>query len=250
MDGWNWERVTTRMRNLGHRLNQRTPHQRDTRRTLGQTERLRWWLVYGATRSGTSYMYDLIRQCARLHISDWGLGTILAATHHWQTFRSYVDHDYILFDWERLLRDLSANIVDNAYAGTGDQLDLVYKQATLEPDEYPALVSMWGPPERSIMCLREPAGYMASAVRKFPMASVEGLQEAYVKSLSAFWQAGGDLFEYKPDLTTEDYVGFLSPLRFEGLRLTPFVYRGEQHFENVSDAMWEAYHGVRATVTE
>lgn len=37
-------------------------------------------------------------------------------------------HEWILFDWERLLRDLSANILDNACTGSEGQLDLVYKQ--------------------------------------------------------------------------------------------------------------------------
>ena len=109
---------------------------------------------------------------------------------------------------------------------------------------------MWGQPERSIMCLREPAGYMASAARKFPAASVERLQEIYVKSLSAFWQAGGDVFEYRPGLATADYVDFLRPLRFEGLRLTPFEYRGKQDLEHVTDAMWEAYRRVQAVAAD
>ena len=250
MDRWNSGRVATRVRNFGHRLIQSTPRQLQIRRTLRRTGKLRWWLVYGAPRSGTSYMYDLVKQCARLHTSDWGLGEILAAAHQWRAVRSSVAQEWILFDWERLLRDLSANILDNAYAGLGDQIDLVYKQAKLEPDEILILSAMWGPPERTIMCLREPAGFMASAARKFPTASVEDLQQNYVKCLDVFWQAGGDLFEYGPGLTTNDYVAFLRPLRFQESRLTPFEYRGKQDLALVTDAMWEAYHRVQAVAAD
>ena len=202
--------------------------------------------MYGATRSGTSYMYDLVKRCARLHVSDWGLGMILAGIQHWTEFRSFAQHEYILFDQQRLLRDLSANILENAYPGFGDQIDLVYKQATLELDEYPALVAMWGQPERSIMCLREPAGYMASAAIKFPSASVGELQEAYIKSLKAFWQAGGDVFEYRAGLTTADYLAFLEPLRFDETCVIAFSYRGRQQPDDVTAGMWEAYHRVKA----
>ena len=93
-------------------------------------------------------------------------------------------------------------------------------------------------------------GYMVSAARKFPTASVQHLQESYVQCLCAYWQAGGDIFEYKPGLTTADYVAFLKPLRLEGLRLTPFEYRGKQDPEHATDAMWEAYRRVQAVAAD
>jgi len=85
----------------------------------------------------------------------------------------------------RFLKDISDNILDNAYVGEGNQLDLVYKQATLRPAQYRVMVKMWGPPERAICCIREPSGYVVSAVNKFIYDTVEHLQQLYVRSINS-----------------------------------------------------------------
>jgi hypothetical protein len=51
-------------------------------------------------------------------------------------------------------------------------------------------------------------------------------------------------------LSVEDYVSFLKPLNLEGKRLPPFRYRGERDQEHTSEAMWNAYHKVKALAAE
>jgi hypothetical protein len=231
-------------------LLRKSPGQRRVRSELHLQPELRWWLVYGPPRSGTSYMMRLIKTCSRLYVSDWGLGTILERIPDWLQFRSHPVHDYITFDPDRLLQGISSNILDNAYAGDGDQLDLVYKQAGMPPREVQTLSRMWGPPERIIFCLREPAGYMASSAKKFARGSRERRQEVYVHSADSYLEVGGEVFEYTPELELSDYLAFLEPLNFEGKRLPPFGYRGEQDHEAVSEEMWRAYHHIKDLVTD
>ena len=222
---------------------------RPERRALKRKAELRWWLVYGPPRSGTSYMLQLIRTCSVLFVSDWGLAPILNPVPNWLKIRSAPDFAYIRFDYERFLRDISNNILDSAYGGHGIQLDLVDKQATLDPREYQALVKMWGVPARTIFCLREPAGYIASAVNKFVYDSVEHLQQVYIDSVDSYLQIKGDVFEYTPDLTISDYTSFLRPLDFRGKRLVPFRHNGVQEHEQATEDMWSAYHRVKKLAT-
>jgi len=195
-------------------------------------------------------MMRLIKTCSRLYVSDWGLGRILERIPDWLQFRSHPVHDYITFDHDRFLKDISSNILDNAYTGDGVQLDLIYKQAALLPKEYQTLIKMWGPPDRVIFCLRDPAGYMASATKKFAHGSVERLQEVYLASASSYLKIRGEIFEYTPELSLSDYIAFLEPLNFEGKRLPPFGYRGEQDLESVSEEMWSTYHRIRELVAD
>ena len=144
-----------------------------------------------------------------------------------------------------MLADISSNILTNAYTGNGDQLEFVYKQANLTAKEYRPLVAMWGPPERIIFCLREPASFIASADKKFSRGTIEILQKEYVESLRAYGELGGDVFEYGADLDKEDYLNFLSPLNFSHTALPDFRYKGARDEENTTDAMWRAYNEVR-----
>ncbi|MDQ3621967.1 MAG: hypothetical protein M3463_05690, partial [Verrucomicrobiota bacterium] len=72
-------------------------------------------------------MNRLVRGCAKQYLNDWGLKNLLKLT---------PDLPYIRFDQERMLRDICHNILDNAYTGGGDQLDLSFKQAYLTPEEF------------------------------------------------------------------------------------------------------------------
>ena len=166
----------------------------------------------------------------------------------WLKITSSPDFDYIRFDYNRFLKDISNNILDNAYLGEGNQLDLVYKQATLGLNQYQVFVKMWGRPTRSIFCLREPTGYIASAVGKFIYDSVERLQSVYIDSINSYLQIGGDIFEYTPDLSVSDHTSFLESLNFEGRCLPPFQYKGEQDHEQVTDEMWSAYYRIKEFV--
>jgi hypothetical protein len=215
------------------------------RRTLKRKPELKWWLIYGPPRCGTTHMLRIVKACSILYVSDWGLAPMLNPVPEWLRIRSSPDFGYIKFDYERFLRDISENILDNAIPGTGVQLDLAYKQATLGPREYQMLVKMWGPPERAIFCLREPAGYTASAANKFIYDTVEQLQQAYIRSVNSYQEIGGDVFEYTPELTISDYFSFLEPLDFEGKRTPPFRFKGEQDHRNTTEEMWEAYSSIK-----
>lgn len=216
-----------------------------TRRRIKREPAPRWWLVYGPPRSGTTYMHRMVKACSALHVSDWGLAPVLKPIPDWLEIRAAQDFEYIRFDYQRLLCDISRNILDNAYPGNGVQLDLVYKQATLRPSEYEALLSMWGPPERAIFCVREPAGYIASAKKKFTYDTVERLQQVYIDSIASYSHIRGDLFEYGPDLSVSDYTSFLQPLSFEGKQLPPFGFTGVEDRENTTASMWNAYRDVK-----
>lgn len=190
-----------------------------------------WWLVHGIERSGTSYLMRRITDCARLQISDWGLrGILLAITRH----------RYGRLDKRRALKDLSANLLANANEGLGDQLDLVFKQASLRPDEYQVLVQMWGPPARIICCFREPAGTITSNLKKFPHHTVAQVQQRYIDQIQKFEQIGGDLFEYHERLTEDDYRAFLAPLALPS-EIEPFTYRGTADASHVTPQIEEVY---------
>jgi hypothetical protein len=240
---------------MPRRILQRIAGEMDTARLrliCGRIERkppLRWWLVYGPPRAGTTYVHRMVKACSTLHVSDWGLAPVLNPIPEWLRYFSAKDFDYIRFDYERFLNDISSNILDNAYTGNGVQLDLVYKQATLGPGEYETLVRMWGPPERAIFCIREPAGYIASARKKFIYDSVERLQRVYVDSIDSYRHIRGDIFDYTPELTVSDYTSFLQPLSFEGKRLPRFRFKGEQDHENTTEEMWNAYLEAKVLVT-
>lgn len=193
--------------------------------------RLRWWLVYGPVRTGTSLMLRTVASRSRLYVSDWCLGNMLQLS---------ADYDYVRFDRARALTDISRNVLRNAYAGGGRQLDLAFKQANLRAHEYESLVRMWGEPERVIFCFREPAGYIASAMKKFPAVTVGGLQNIYVAAMKTFGSVGGEAFEYHEGLVGDDYRRFLPSLRLrEGA--VKFRYKGVRLEEYTTEAMWEAY---------
>jgi hypothetical protein len=183
----------------------------------------------------------MVLSCATLHVSDWGLAPVLEPIPEWIERRSAQDFKYIAFDYDRFLSDISSNILANAYPGRGVQLDLVYKQATMRPSEYETLVSMWGPPERAIFCIREPGGYIASAKKKFIYDTVERLQQVYIDSFASYSHIRGDLFEYTPELTVSDYTAFLQPLSFEGKQLPPFRFTGVEDDEDTNESMWNSY---------
>jgi hypothetical protein len=194
--------------------------------------KIKWWLIYGAERTGTSLMCKLVGTASLRIVSDWGLGNMLKLT---------PEYSYITFDRARALRDISDNILDNAGVGNGAKLDLVFKQANIDVDEYQMLVKMWGKPTRKIFCMREPTGYIASAATKFPEAPLSHLQSRYVVSFETFEKLGGDIFEYSEILTTQDYIDFLSPL-VSKKRVEEFLFRGTYEPKNVSDEMWRAFN--------
>ncbi len=184
-------------------------------------------------------MMNAIGANARLRIGDWGLRHGLGLP---------PDLPHVRFDRERARADFSRNVLANAPSGGGRAIDLVYKSAQLRPDELEALTALWGPPARTIFCVREPSGYMASAIRKFPDVDVQAFRDEYVADIVAFAEIGGDPFVYHPDLTTEDYRRFLSPLAVPSGPEHEFTYRGDRADHLVTDDMVEAFERLQAPV--
>ncbi len=211
------------------------------RSRLKNKKQINWWLIYGAARTGTTYMLDMIASCSQLWISDWCLDNIL---------KLVPEFDYIKFDNKRLLRDISNNILDNACLGSGDPLEFAVKEAYLEYEEYKMLVRMWGPPSRAIFCFRQPAGYISSAGKHFKgpyEISLNQLQELYIKLFESHQKIGGDVFEYGSHLTMDDYISFLKPLKVDKRLNKEFVYKGKDSNEHTTEAMWVAYHDFKKT---
>ena len=138
----NFEKIALKIHNFRQWLARNTPAQRRARKALEQQSGLKWWLVYGPPRTGSSYLVRLIKTCARLYINDWGLRPILAPIPGWIEAKTNPARDFITFDHERFIQDISSNILDNAYAGDGNQIDLVYKQVILHPNSHQAMVKM------------------------------------------------------------------------------------------------------------
>lgn len=169
-------------------------------RMIGRSQ-IKWLLLFGPTRCGTSLMLDMVQSGALRTVGDWNLGQLLQATQ---------SDSYVEFDRQRALRDIGRNVLLNAFQGSGTTLDLAYKQANLSPQEHLALVDMWGPPGDQIFCLREPTGYMRSARRKWPNATPEDLTVSYLNTLRDYEAIGGRIFEYSRAVTRQDYITFLA----------------------------------------
>jgi hypothetical protein len=196
--------------------------------------RLRWWLVYGPVRSGTTLAADLVAAHTRWVVSDWGLHAALT-----EPLRKPPDR----YDVARPHRALLAEVLAACDTGKNGILDLVYKQANLRQPEYDALVRVLGVPERTIFCLRDPAGFMASAVRKFPDAGMDNLQSSnYVGTIDEWSRIGGDVFLYHPKVTGDDYAQFLRPLQLSDSARASVRYSGSAAPELTTEQMWQRFH--------
>ena len=203
------------------------------------SDTIKWWLVYGSVRTGTTLLCRQIASCSRRQISDWGL---------WPTvFLEVHEADYVKFDKERAYRDMSSNLLDNAYKTGGTQLDLVYKQANMEFVEYEALKRLWGEPEKTIFCIRDPAGYIVSAEKKFPEWTDQQREEWYVRNFDVYEKIGGDIFEYHPDLTSEDIVSFIHPLQIDKNDRIAFQYRGAMDSSKTTALMCSSFDKFKET---
>ncbi|WP_107667476.1 hypothetical protein [Cyanothece sp. BG0011] len=198
---------------------------------FGQKQSLRWWYIYGNSRSGTSYITRLIGNQSKLSISDWGLGYILN-----DSFDKVQG-----IDRDRLLKDIANNILDHANLSLGNELDLVLKQAHATYPDYRLLVKMFGEPERKIFCFREPSGFMASSKKKFPDQTIENLQDRYLRDFQVYERVKGDIIEYNKSLTIDDYLRFLQPLKFDNKSIEKFFYKGKSNPEDATQEMWLAY---------
>jgi hypothetical protein len=200
--------------------------------------RLRWWLVYGPVRCGTTLMADLVAGHARWEISDWGLHAALAGP---------LGHDRAGFDRTRPRRALLAEVMAVSARNRRAPIDVVYKQANVRADEVAAVEDVLGPAERRIFCLRDPAGFMQSAVRKFPTTELENLRESnYIGTIDEHERVGGDVFLYHPDVTGDEYARFLHPLAIDATARASVRYTGSSAEELTTPAMWEAFERLAA----
>ena len=191
-----------------------------------------WILIHGNARSGTGYMSRFVSQICDRSVADWGLRDLLiAATGNW----------HAKINARRLLIDISNNILASAKPGSGTQFDLVFKQAILSPDEYRVLVKIWGEPAQTIYCFRSPDEFIDSAIKKYPNVPEARLQKMYENQMGRFDQTGGRLFEYHGNLSTEDYLKFLSPIKFDKTNLEPFEHKGISDKRRVTKKMWDIY---------
>lgn len=199
---------------------------------------LRWWLVWGPVRSGTTLMGNLAASHARWAVSDWGLHSALTPPH--------VDPMPPSYDVNRPRRALLAEVLASCETGNPGPLDLVYKQANLPDDEHAALLELLGPPERSVFCLRDPAGFMRSAARKFSHLSHQELQEGnYLASIERYERLGGEVFLYHPDVSGADYASFLAPLAMSAEQVDSVRYTGSASPELTTPAMWAAFEAMK-----
>ena len=207
------------------------------REILKRKKKLNWWLVYGHGRAGTSLMFDYILPSAKFFVSDWTMEDVFKLGPEDE------HHDYVRYDRERALRNISGNIIDNAYVSTGRMIDIAYKQVFLSPNTYRMLERVWGEPRRKIFCYREPEGYAVSARKKWPDMPLEEIQNRYVKAFDAYREIGGDVFEYRQGLKKEDYISFLKLPKLKALKdvMPDFECRGDSDPDLVTDHMRSGY---------
>lgn len=199
---------------------------------------LRWWLVWGPVRSGTTLMTDLVAEHARWVVSDWGLAAGLTPP------QSQVPDS---FDARRPQRAMLAEVLASCRTDSSGPLDLVYKQANVRVSEAATLSALLGPPERTIFCLRDPAGFMRSAVRKFPDIPLDNLQHInYLGTIKEHQFIGGEVFLYHPEVTGADYAEFLRPLVLGREACESVRYTGSASPELATPDMWEAFHQLSA----
>ncbi len=191
----------------------------------------KWIFIYGAGRTGSTYLLRVVRSISVHSISDWGLGTILNPLVKMANG----------IDKERFLHDLAENILDSSKKNERGQLDLVIKSAGGSAAEFECYEKMFGPAERVIFTVREPSGYMASAVKKFPRHEINELQEAYIKMMAVYGKIKGEILDYKRNLKTSSYLDFLQPLNFDETTIEKFVFKGNKADHFVTQEMHSSY---------
>ena len=192
---------------------------------------MKWIFIYGPGRSGSTYLLRLIREVADCSVSDWGLGSIL------RPLLNTVGG----IDKERFLNDLRSNLLESSKRNDNGQLDIVIKSASGNAEEFECYKKMFGNPLMLIFTIREPSGYMASALKKFPHLSMEELRQSYLQMFEVYAEVGGQIFDYLPNSKLEDYLSFLKILDFRNVEVEPFVYRGSKADDLITQEMSEAY---------
>jgi len=191
----------------------------------------KWIFIYGPGRTGSTYLLRLVREVAKCSASDWGLGSILSP------FIAMPEG----IDKKRFLRELGNNLLDSSKRNDEGQIDLVIKSACGNAAEFECYEKMFGPAERVIFTIREPSGYMASAVKKFPRHEINELQEAYIKMMAVYGKIKGEILDYERNLKTSSYLDFLQPLNFDETTIEKFVFKGNKADHFVTQEMHSTY---------
>lgn len=192
---------------------------------------MKWIFIYGPGRTGSTYLLRIIREVSKCSVSDWGLGSILKP---FKTMPNGIDK-------KRFLEDLARNLIDSSRRNEKGQIDLVIKSATGNADEFDCYEKMFGPAERIIFTIREPSGYMASAAKKFPNLKIEDLQISYLRMISLFPDIQGEIFNYCSNLKIENYLKFLTPLKFDKNKLEKFEFKGGEALQLTTREMHVEY---------
>ena len=192
---------------------------------------LKWIYIYGPPRTGSTYLLRQIRKKSIHSVSDWGLGVILKP---FVAMPGGIDKD-------RFLCDLAKNLLDRSRKNEQGELDLVLKAANGNFEEFEGYKKMFGFPLRIIFSVREPSGYMSSAIKKFPEEPVEFLQDSYLKMLQLYPSIGGDIIDYNQNLGSQCYQKFLLPLEFPDNEIETFEYKGTPADHLMTDEMKNSY---------
>ena len=192
---------------------------------------LKWIYIYGPPRTGSTYLLRQIRKKSIHSVSDWGLGMILKP---FAGMPGGIDKD-------RFLCDLAKNLLDRSRKNEQGELDLVLKAANANFEEFEGYKQMFGFPQRIIFSVREPSGYMSSAIKKFPEEPVVFLQGSYLKMLQLYPSIGGDIIDYNQNLRSQCYQKFLLPLEFSDNEIETFEYKGTPADHLVTDKMRNSY---------
>ena len=194
-------------------------------------KKLHWVYIYGPPRTGSTYLLRQFRKKAIHSVSDWGLGMILKPF-------VYMPGG---IDKNRLLKDLSENLLHRSRKNKTGEIELVLKAANANFEEYQCYNQMFGLPARTIFTVREPSGYMSSARKKFPEESIAFLQKSYLKMLVLYSRIGGEIIDYNSTLDQEFYRKFLLPLKYKYGELESFEFKGKKADHLVKEKMIVAY---------
>lgn len=192
---------------------------------------MKWIYIYGPPRTGSTYLLRQIRKKSIHSVSDWGLGMILKP---FCEMPGGIDKD-------QFLKDLSKNLLCRSHKQEDAELDLVLKAANSNHEEFQCYMKMFGSPHRVIFTIREPSGYMNSAMKKFPEKTTQFLQDSYLRMLQLYSSVGGEILNYSDKLNTEIYQDLLLPLKFTKEEIEPFEYKGRMANEAITQEMEKKY---------
>lgn len=149
-----------------------------------------WIFIYGAPRSGTSFVFHKFLEQAKNGISDWELHRVI------DTLDYYQGQTHIGLDRDLFSNDLLNNIMRSGQPGAGSNYDLVIKEIDCPKYELDYLINtIKSEPTIKLFMYRSPEAWYKSAKIKFGLGDKE-LIELYNRSLESYFDIGGQVLEY------------------------------------------------------